>query len=418
MIRLRALFIFVLIAGPGGDALAQQACNQSRSLPEFVDCEVTLVVRRGIADNDQTKQAEENSAGQNSSALANSSSAPDVVGISLNPAVFATKSRSSNSTDFSATVNLYALYSAEKKTNPYDQAIYDNKYEWRRLSFNIGRSYPEDNAATAAQGSSTYQAKYLVAGSRDVGDPANRKLLADLPGALSASMVDYANIYSEVEAYVLGIYKTEMNGAAPPSRSSDQMRAFIAGLSGDSLREVQRIIGTRVESQANLFRVTKSAVDKITRRTQISVDFTSRISKGTGSNLYRSEAIFDRPLFWKFSSTANLSYDFQNAQTSTSVNRQIGRIAEAVKFPVASSEWLPTKAPPSITVSGEADFGSHGTPIYKGQFKLSIPVLSGLDLPISFLYVNRTATVPRADIKAQLGLAIDTSKLARAFVGK
>ena len=189
---------------------------------------------------------------------------------------------------------------------------------------------------------------------------------------------------------------------------------MLAALTDANRAEIDRRIEQKIQSQAEVLKATQKVIKKITQRTQIAFAFTARISKGIGANLYREELIFDRPLFSTFSGTVNTSYDFQNALSKTGLNRHIGRFVGAIQTPLGKTSWLPSKKPFSIGVSGEGDWGTNGTPIYRAQFKLTIPIVAGLNLPLSFTYANRTS-VPLADVRGQMGIVADFGKLSKAF---
>lgn len=126
------------------------------------------MVAARLRQTDNSKQVEAPSVSQNSTALADSSSAPDIAGASLNLSALSSKSRSPNATDESVTFSMYGVYAAWQRTDPFNDRFYGEHSWWRRLSFSFGKSFPEDNATTAAQGSSTYSAKYLLSSSRNV----------------------------------------------------------------------------------------------------------------------------------------------------------------------------------------------------------------------------------------------------------
>ena len=61
----------------------------------------------------------------------------------------------------------------------------------------------------------------------------------------------------------------------------------------------------------------------------------------------------------------------------------------------------------------EGDWGSNAAPVYKGQAKLVIPLLSGIDAPISFIYIFRASNA-KSDAKVQVSFTLDAAKLVMA----
>src|SRR5580658_10024971 len=370
--------------------LAGQECYTSRDLPEWVDCEVALMVRQRLAASDRTKQAEEPSLAPNSTALADRASAPDVVGLNVNLGQLSSKSRTSDTSDIGATASLDALYNALKQRSPFDQDLYENSSGWRRFSLSVDESFPEDQKAPASQGSYTAQGKALLSASRDVRDPSNSRAINEMVGAVkhSGALPGYLRIYGAIADYLYSQYRQgKIPIDADHAKSLDQFSAAIEqpdifalllkGLTGDQFRHIRETIESQIESQVTMRQIMQRTIDRIAQRRQYSADFSARISKGTGANLYRTELIADVPLDKQVTSTTNISYDFQNAQTAATLDRQIARGVEQLQYAFGNAGWLPPKNPFTITVAGEGDWGTNGTPVYKGQFKVGIPVISG-----------------------------------------
>jgi hypothetical protein len=127
-------------------------------------------------------------------------------------------------------------------------------------------------------------------------------------------------------------------------------------------------------------------------------------------NLYRLGWAFDAGL-GTISSSSNATYDFINAKAMGTPNSQVGRLAEELQWPLPVRMW--TNAKLRLVGSGEGDRGSNIAPVYKAQAKLMIPLLSGIDLPISFIYVSRVSN-GRSDSKVQAAFTLDVAKLVMA----
>jgi hypothetical protein len=415
-----------------------QNCKNTQDLPSFVDCMLRGLVATRIRQTDTSKQVEAPSVSQNSTALADQSAAPDIIGGSFNPSAFSSKSRTPNSTDTSLTLSLYGVYAGLARRNPFDDRFYGEHSWWRRLSFSLGRSFPEDNTATAAQGNSTYAAKYTLTPTRDVGDPSNANKFDSLVGLLEQSSQDYANSFAAIRHHLYQQHGEEMylqygHDATYMSTvfsDGDTEHSFIVltsntvlfqkleeKLTPEDLKYIETALRSSLDSSSALTSGTQKAVDKIKNSPQLSVGFQSRISKGNSPNLYRAELALDWK-FWKLSSTTNLSYDFQNAQMPMKLNRSITRFVYQIDIPLMPQRKVISTSPVKLSLSGEGDWGTNGTPIYKAQGKLRFTPFSGFEIPIVVTYANRTASVARADLKGLVGLTIDVSKLSKTFSQK
>ncbi|MFP5262560.1 MAG: hypothetical protein ACLGJB_11700 [Blastocatellia bacterium] len=412
-----SLLLAILAVALGYSSASGQNCDNLRTLPEYADCEVRRLVRERLMQSDETRQVEPSSASENSTTLVNRASAPDTVGITLVPNALATKSRATKSTDISSTISLYALYCLVTGRNPYDENLYNGTSNYRRFSFTLGRSYPEGKMAVPAQGSYTYQGKFLLSRSRDVGDPSNRDLIGRLVDDLkSGTLSDYLNIYAGIQSYLHGRFgsgKSLLDFIAE-TRDKDIFPTMVSQFTDEDRKLIQGIIEERIQSQVALQRKADALIKEITLRPQFSVSFTMRKSKGIGSNLYRSELILDKKFSAKLSSTLNMSYDFQDALSSTGVNRHLARGVAQIQALVGKGTWLPAKKPLAVAVSGDGSWGSNGTPLYKAQLKVTIPIIAGLNIPLSFTYANRTSA-PLADIKGQMAITADIGKMSKAF---
>lgn len=412
------LFFATVAIGIGPLSTNGQTCDPPPTLSEYVVCEVRRIARERIMRSDDTRQVEAPAASPNSTTLVNRSSAPDTIGISITPDALASRSRASRSTDISTTISLYFLHALVSGRNPYDESFYDNNTsKYRRFSFTYGRSYPEGRMSVPAQGSHTFKGKFLLSASRDVGDPSNRGILSKLVDNLrSGTSQAYAQTYGKVEDYLLRRFGRGRpdDEAIPELRDAKTFPAILGQFTDEDRKEIQRIIEERIESDVQFQRLMDDIIREIQRRPQFAVSFTMRKSKGIGSNLYRSEFIMDNKLPADFSSTLNMSYDFSDALSSTGVNRHIGRLVGEIQRKVGKPLGLPAKQPLSIAISGEGNWGSNSTPLYRGQFKITIPLISGLNIPLSFTIANRTS-VPLADVKGQMAITADFGKLSRAF---
>lgn len=243
----------------------------------------------------------------------------------------------------------------------------------------------------------------------------------------------HANVYSNVRNYLYKGYGEELYreygqdaAYAGVFQYGDTENSFIALTSNTTLfpkllakltqsdfENIRTMLRAILDSRTTLTAETKKRVDRIKNAPQFSVNFQSRISKGNSPNLYRSELILDSKI-WKLSTTVNASFDFQNSQTSKP-NRNIGRFAAKTDIPLLPQNRLLAASPLALTLSGEGDWGTNGTPIYKAQGKLRFTVFPGFEVLFAVLYANQAGGVQRGDLKGQIGLAFDFSKMTKAF---
>jgi hypothetical protein len=300
---------------------------------------------------------------------------------------------------------------------------------WRRLSFSVAPSYPE--SAAQAKQSVSYGAKFQISHLRDPLDRSNNDAFQSVSGALRAAG-SYANDYQAIEQHLRNEYQTHPCQAAVDAGIAGGLMgdgtegAFIAAMANPDVfvhfrqcmngADMAFIDSHTSDTFAALSILTPQLADLLKRvqaAPQVALSFLSKISAGTGSNLYRSEIVMERG-FGKIDSTTNASFDFSNSKT-TKPNKDTFRFVEDLEVPA-----IPPKKPLdpthlNIGVSGEGDWGTSQTPTYKAQGKVKFTLINGLDVPIVVTYSNQTSAAKLADLKGVMGFAFDFEKIATAF---
>ena len=191
------------------------------------------------------------------------------------------------------------------------------------------RPYPQN--ATQTNQSVSYGAKFQVTHLRDPLDLSNKNAFQSVSGALRDAGA-YANDYQTVEQHLRDEYQTHPCQAAAGIASNllgdGTEGAFIAAMANPNVfahflpcisgADIAFIDSHTTNTFAALSLLTPQLADLIKRirsAPQIALSFLSKISMGTGSNLYRSEIVMDRG-FWKIGSTTNASFDFSNSKTT------------------------------------------------------------------------------------------------------
>jgi hypothetical protein len=396
-------------------ALADDCRRASASLSQYVNCKVSAMAAREAQLTDLSKQAEANSAAPNATTLTDHSTGPNFVASSLAFPGLASKSSVPNSTGYSVAFSSYAMYSLLQSRNPFDSVLYSGTSNWRRLSFNFDDSYPAQKSSTISQGSRTYGAKYLLLGSRDIGDPSNQARLAALNKQIGPAGGAYGVIYRQVLMYFLKYSpRNDLGPFADEMENPDFFRSVANRLSPDDERQIEVIIGNNIASQVALVKAIRQTVKDINHAHQLSAIFTSAISKGTSTNLYRFGLAYDSGPIAQLNSTTNLTYDFKNAQQAETKNRQVLRLVQQLQYVALMTNTLPKRNVLTLAGSGEGDWGSNGAPVYRGNASLTLSAMPGVDIPLSFTYTSLIPSTGKSDSKFQATITLDFSKIAEA----
>lgn len=408
-------------------ALCQLCQGQCPSQGPLVE-KFVMLSREYVSLLDNSKQPEAPSISENSTTLANTSGASDTATLSLNPALTTTNSRSPKSTDIATSFSLAALNAAVQARNPLEGTYYQSSRDLRRISISLTDSFPGGSKATADQGSNSYGVKFVI-NPRDTTSTKNTVALCTFftdaqlqsSAAFKSALVKVATyLYTASQAQVhttLGLDQQVLNDQKQFAEAMTSNTQLLGALISNAPKDLQPEINMLVEqaipeilNQAMVdSRLSKAAqtLKSMINAPQFAVEYSARISKGSSSNLYRTQVDYDQT-FWKLTATTNVGYDFQNAQTQGAQNRHIGRLVQQFQYPVP---WPYKRVTPKFAASGEGDWGSNGAPIYKTQGKLTFTLFAGVDVPFAVTYVSRTGAKNQSDVKGQMGLAIDFTKL-------
>jgi hypothetical protein len=145
----------------------------------------------------------------------------------------------------------------------------------------------------------------------------------------------------------------------------------------------------------------------------LSISYTADIRDAKGNNGHRVELIYDYGLSPRINWTVNASGDYTDRKSAT--DSKGGRFATSFEGDLTKSDSAWGKTPLRLSFSGEAKWQTTQKPQYTFESKLSIPLASGIDLPIVYRYANRIAQINQTDSEARLGLSVDISRLTHAF---
>jgi len=68
-----------------------------------------------------------------------------------------------------------------------------------------------------------------------------------------------------------------------------------------------------------------------------------------------------------------------------------------------------------IQVAAEQKWETKQSPTYQFQARSSIPLIDGIDIPISITWANRTELTKEDHVRARFGFSFDLSRLATRF---
>jgi hypothetical protein len=389
-----------------------------QNLSRYVDTRVKATVKARIDQTDTTKQSSPPAAAGNATSLVERSSAPDLLGLGLD---FLNLSDASGekkaATPKTLTFSAYALKSFLSSEDPLDPEIYNANKNWRSVSFTVGYDVPENtNTREPIIG-----IKWLAYNGRDVSSSANQAEVEKIQKALDPASVEFAKIYDEVRFYLFTALRAR--GKLPASvatqedfdgtiGSTTEFPKLLEILTDDEKKNIDGIVSKHISAFVNLDTVTRNAVKTIRTRPQLALSFITTQRKGVRPDEYSGTLTFDKGIGTN-SITLNGSFVFKKKPMGN--DSKGGKFAAAVHLPLQAFKPFDYKDPLLFSLEADASGMTGESPMYRAQAKLTIPLMPGVEIPISVSVANRSELVKEQEVKGKFGFTFDLSKALKAL---
>jgi hypothetical protein len=384
--------------------------------------QATIGAQAKLNQKNNTNQTEAPSVSGNTDSLVDQSSASDFIGVALNAAGLTSNSDEMDTTSTSFTVSAYSLYAAAKRHDPLDPAFYNTNSEWRKLSFTVGWEFPEEDGAASGERAIIFGTKYLIWNRRDATHPAYQGKWRELEkAALRVTKAD-VKISNEVETFVLNTLSGTDN-AGDPKRTQLEgrlLRDFQSVLKelgdGHLLGAIDEIIKGNISASVDFLFQNQELINSVRNGPQFSIAYLSKLRKEDGTDEYRLQAILDYgiPKLTNLNVSMNASFDYKNNKMLGGDERG-GRFAAEGKYQVRDTKLDEKKEPITISFGGEGQWMNGCPPTYRTQVKITIPLINGINLPISGTWASRTDLIDESDVRGRVGFTFDLAKLAAGF---
>jgi len=400
--------------------LAPNVVEGQRRLNDYIEQRICENLKARVVQTDPTKQAAPPAAAANSTSLVERSSAPDLLGLGLDFLNLSDKvtGDKKSATPKTLTFSAYALKSALASQDPLDPEIYNKSQKWRDFSFTVGYDVPENtNTREPIIG-----IKWLAINGRDVSKRNNRDEIARIQTALDSSAIAFSKIRGDVRRYLFGLVQKKAPAGITITTLTDftdnvvsdptKFESVLASLSADEKKSIDSIISNNISAFVTLEGDTKKAVNAIRSRPQLALSFTTTQRKGTRPDEYSGVLTFDKGMG---TNSITMNGSFIMKKTPGGKDSNGGQFAAALHIPLNTFKPLGYKDPLLLSVEANATGMTGVAPIYKAQAKLTIPLLAGIEIPISVSVANRTEFVKEKEVKGKFGFTFDLSKTLKAF---
>jgi hypothetical protein len=419
----------VFTCAVGGEGSA--ADKPPTTFDEWLDQEETALIedpaRANLDRRASARQTQTTAMNSNTTSLVDQSSAADLLSVALNLAGLSSNltqqdNESGDASSVSATTSAYALYSLVADHSPLDPTFYcaDRSRGWRRLSFTIGYDNQQDpQNAGGIERAVIAGAKFLVLNGRDACDPHDAQLTS-LFSAMKEAGTDRANLRNDVQDYLTQtVARREGRG---PSEfltailTEQTFAAEYAKLTEADREAVRELVRKRIGSVVKLRGAIARTLMDVQSRPQMSVSFLSK-STDNGPDAYSGSLIYDRGMGEAFNFTANATFEARHDPMADDAYGGRGAASLQYRFGIGGLELSDATAvytgrdPVTASISGEASWMTETLPVYKGQAKLTIPLVEGITLPISVTVANRSELIDESEVRGNVGFSVDTSRV-------
>jgi len=405
-------------------------CTDPLNIGTWLNCKVDEISASRLQQRDPGKLVQVPSIADNTTALVDKSEAPDILGVALNLAgLSAGDEEDEKKSSVSFTTTAYALYAGLTQRDPLNPSLYSRHQNLRRFSFTFGQETPEGEEG--GERATILGTKIMIFNKRDVSDPRNRALLRPLTEKLKVATRDFNRITDDVQTYLYEQLWRRLNLKDPSLLTTDverniekdkfinnhlqsgQTAATISMLSDAQLADVTDIITERIESRVELDAANLRVIEEIRRAPQLAFTFQSKLRERDGTDEYRTGLTFDYGLYRRINLTLNGSFDYNDSKAVGGDTRG-ARFAGETHFQLTPDRRITEGAGPWVfAVAGEAKWMSNVDATYTGQLKLTIPLLDGLDLPLSVSFANRSDLVKESHVRGRFGFSFDLPKLLK-----
>ena len=311
----------------------------------------------------------------------------------------------------SMTISAYSLAAWGTGKELTDPAFYRVHKDLRRLYVTLEAAESRKDDDNTDRPATVIGVKYLIINQRDIYARHSLKHLSDVQDAVTRAGTLEAGLKDRIKDTMFPSEATNPDQDKFLENFGEaKFPAFLQSLRPETLNRVDQLIRSELPTFAGLQAAIETAYDAIHKGQQLALSGTASLRPDPGNDDYRMELIYDHGLSKNVTWTVNASGDYKDRKQNE--DQRGGRIAtEFLGTLNRSTEKLWGRSPATLSFSGEAKWHTKAKPIYTFQTKLTIPITTGIDLPVVYRYANRTPSTNTAGPEARVGLSVDIGRL-------
>ena len=364
-----------------------------------------------LAAQKKPAQAQSTSLSHGSTTFVDQTAATDLLSTALN----LTPLGGSEGGSGTVTASLYSVFTLASGEDPLKPSVYNAHSNMRTLFATIGREEPGSGTQSSAPPGTILGARWLPVNQRDASAIAKDKkvrseftsLASAIGGATSQAASELSNLLfshrpdsSQSISAFLGSLKSEDDVQAMVDRLAPEDKAQVTAL-------IARFRGRMSQADSAL----QKLVGTLSRRWQVALDFQSTQRSAGANNDYQAEFVADRAVNDRLFFTFNASYLYSDS-SKVGADTRNGRGAFELQYSLTHAGAASLRSPVQLSLSGEGIWKQQQWQ-YHAQVQLSIPISTGINLPFSMGYGNRTDLLSQQqkDVYGKFGLTLDLAKV-------
>lgn len=404
---------------------AAGVAQQGDPFDDWLNQRIEDLAAARINQRSNTNQTEAPAAASNSTSLVDMSSASDLIGVALNLADLSTPSGTEQEgTSATTTVSGYALYAGLRGVDPLSPDFYKRHAVWRRVSLTLGY----DGESGSERNVTILGAKVLLWNRRDASHESNAAALGRIRDDLRSASAAYGELTDAISEFLFTELAEEL-GFAPADTSEKAQEdarirfdnevlgnrlALEASLEklGPTRREaLDEIVESKIDVFVELDSTSRESIESIRRAPQLSVAGLSKL-RSEGADEHTAELIFDYGIVRRLNLSLNAAFELRDNPMGD--DQAGGRAAVQFSFQLGPERSLRGRKPIEFSLAGDGRWMEGITPTYRVQVKVTLPVLDGIDVPLSMTVASRSEFIDEAEVRGQIGFTADVARLLAA----
>lgn len=327
----------------------------------------------------------------------------------------------------SVTATGYSLIAALSKHALTDPQFYKDHTNARRISFTVGTAASDLATDGTSKVGTIVGAKLAVMNGRDLYSVTGKTAQEEVQHANSARAQVANALFDRIQRLIFEACQpagdcTLGKQSPDPSHYPSAFLTFWSRfnnmsdlkLSPDLLKEIDVEIQGALPKYENYQKLVREVYDKVRNGRQLALSYQVVKRPDAGNDDHRAEASFDYGLTDRITWTSNASFDYKDRKQLSAIRG--GRFATEFKGNLTPESLNPLgRAPITLSFSGEAKWMEQLKPQYTFQAKITIPLGTGIDLPIAYRFANRQAQISQNDSEARFGLTVDVARLIQSL---